>query len=140
MGNWNYADIWERVADQIPDADCLIHGDRHLSWGEVNSRADGIAQFLVDAGLDRQQAVAQYLYNGPEYMESMFAAFKASFVPVNTNYRYTADELMYLWDNADAGAVVFHGTFAERVDSIRGRLPKVKAWLWVDDGSGDCPD
>ena len=33
-------------------------------------------------------------------------------MPVNTNYRYTADELVYLWDNADAGAVVFHGTFA----------------------------
>ena len=54
--------------------------------------------------MERQQAVAQYLYNGPEYMESMFAAFKAAYVPVNTNYRYTAEELTYLWDNADAGA------------------------------------
>ena len=28
---------------------------------------------------------------------------------MNTNYRYSADELVYLWDNADAVAVVFHG-------------------------------
>ena len=34
---------------------------------------------------------------------------------VNTNYRYAADELVYLWDNADVVAVVFHGTFAERI-------------------------
>ena len=140
MGNWNYADIWERVADHLPDATALVHGDRRLTWAEVDRRADGIARHLLDAGLERQQAVAQYLYNSPEYPESMFAAFKASFVPVNTNYRYTAEELTYLWDNADAGAVVFHGTFSDRVDSIRGALPKVRSWLWVDDGSGACPE
>ena len=140
MGNWNFADIWEVVADDLPDAIASIHGEEERTWSEVDRRADGVAQHLLDLGLERQQAVAQYLYNGPEYVESMFAAFKAAFVPVNTNYRYTADELLYLWDNADAGAVVFHGAFADTIDAIRGRLPKVKAWLWVDDGSGPCPD
>ena len=140
MGNWNFADIWEVVADELPDADCLIHGDDRRTWAEVDRRADGIAQHLLDAGLERQQAVAQYLYNGPEYMESMYAAFKAALVPVNTNYRYTAEELLYLWDNSDAGAVVFHGVFAPTIEPIRERLPKVQAWLWVDDGSGPCPD
>jgi acyl-CoA synthetase (AMP-forming)/AMP-acid ligase II len=139
MGTWNFADIWETVADELPDAPCLIHGDDRRSWSEVDRRADGVAQHLLDLGLERQQAVAQYLYNGPEYLESMFAAFKGAFVPVNTNYRYTADELLYLWDNADAGCVVFHGCFADTIDPIREQLPKVKAWLWVDDGSGDCP-
>ena len=140
MGNWNFADIWEHIADQIPNEDCLIHGDRRFTWSEVDRRADGIAQYLVEVGLEPQQAVAQYLYNCPEYMESTFAALKAAFVPVNTNYRYTADELSYLWDNADAGAVVFHGTFSELIETIRGSLPKIKVWLWVDDGSGPCPD
>jgi fatty-acyl-CoA synthase len=140
MGNWNFADLWEVVADVLPDAPCLVHGDDRRSWRDVDARADGVAQHLLDAGLERQQAVAQYLYNGNEYVESMYAAFKAAFVPVNTNYRYTADELLYLWDNADAGAVVFHGTFAETIDGIRDRLPKVRVWLWVDDDSGDCPE
>ena len=139
MGNWNFADMWEVVADDLPDAPCLIHGEDRRTWSEVDRRADGVAQHLLDAGLARQQAVAQYLYNCPEYLESMFAAFKAAFVPVNTNYRYTADELLYLWDNADAGAVVFHGTFASTIGPIRDQLPKVRTWLWVDDGTGDVP-
>ena len=140
MGSWNFADIWEAVADEQPDAPCLVHGDDRRSWGEVDRRADGVAQHLLDLGLERQQAVAQYLFNGPEYLESTFAAFKGAFVPVNTNYRYTSDELLYLWDNADAGCVVFHGTFADTIETIRERLPKVQAWLWVDDGNGDCPE
>ncbi len=140
MGNWNYADIWETVAEALPDAPALIHGDRRVSWREMDARADGVARHLLDAGLERQQAVAQYLYNAPEYLESMGAAFKAALVPVNTNYRYTADELLYLWDNADAGAVVFHGTFAPTIETIRDRLPEVRTWLWVDDDAGPCPD
>ena len=139
MGNWNFADIWEIAADELPDAPCLIHGDDHRTWVEVDRRADGVAQHLLDAGLAHQQAVAQYLYNSNEYMESMYAAFKGAFVPVNTNYRYTADELLYLWDNADAGAVVFHGSFADTIEAIRDRLPKVKVWLWVDDDGSTCP-
>jgi len=140
MGNWNFADIWEVAAEELPDEPCLIHGDDHRTWAEVDRRADGVAQHLLDVGLERQAAVAQYLYNGNEYVESMFAAFKGAFAPVNTNYRYTADELLYLWDNADAGAVVFHGSFAPTIETIRDRLPKVRSWLWVDDGDGDCPD
>ena len=139
-GNWNFADLWEVVADDLPDAPATIHGGLVRTWAEFDRRADGIARTMLDAGLGRQQAVAQYLYNGPEYMESMFAAFKAALVPVNTNYRYTADELLYLWDNADAGAVVFHGTFAATIEPIRDRLPEVRVWIWVDDGSGECPD
>ncbi len=73
-------------------------------------------------------------------MESVFAAFKAGLAVVNTNYRYAADELVYLWDNADVIAVVFHGTFAEQIEQIRPQVPRIRTWLWVDDGSGPCPD
>src|SRR5690606_18530032 len=66
---------------------------------------------------------------------------KAGFVPVNANYRYTGSELRYLWDNADAEAVVFHGDLADRCAEVRGSLPGIRAWLWVDAGDGStCPD
>src|SRR5207245_4383516 len=75
----------------------------------------------------------------PEYLETVFAALKAGLVPVNTNYRYGDDELVHLWDDADAVAVVFGGTFAETVGRVRQRVPGVRTWLWVDDGGGPCP-
>jgi fatty-acyl-CoA synthase len=140
MAGWQFADMWEANADVLPDAPALMHQDRRLSWAELDSRADGVARWLLDLGATEQDKVAQYLYNCPEYLESMFGVFKAGLVPVNTNYRYHDDELLYLWDNADAVAVVFHGCFAATIERLRGRLPKVKGWLWVDDGSGPCPE
>ena len=128
---WNYADLWETVAGAIPDRPAQIHGDRQLNWADFDRRADGLARHLLDAGLGRQAKVAAYLHNAPEYLETYFAAFKAGLAPVNTNYRYVADELLYLFDNADAEAVVFHAAFTATVEEIRPRLPKVKTWIAV---------
>ena len=140
MTEHNFADLWEQIADAFPDAPAQVHGDRRYTWAEFDKRADGVAQTLLDLGVKQQDKVAQYLYNGPEYLESLYGTIKAALVPVNTNYRYTADELVYLWDNSDAVAVVFHGTFTDQVTEIKDRVPGVRLWLWVDDGSGPCPD
>ena len=140
MPGWNFANVWEVVAQQVPAAPAQVQGDRRITWRDFDRRANGVAQALLDAGVAEQDKVAQYLYNCPEYLESMFATFKAGLAPVNTNYRYLDDELVYLWDNGDVVSVVFHGSFAERIERIRARVPRVKLWLWVDDGSGPCPD
>lgn len=139
MGDWNLADVWEVVADGIPDAPAAIHGDRRVMWRDFERRADGLARTLLAAGAAHQDKLALYLYNGPEYLEAMFGAFKAALVPVNTNYRYQDDELVHLWDNADAVAVVFHGAFTDTIERIRPRVPRVATWLWVDDDHGPCP-
>ncbi len=136
---WTFTDVWETVADAVPNRIALTHGDRRITWREFDHRADGVAAALLGAGLDRQDKVALYLHNAPAYLESAFAALKAGLVPVNTNYRYTGDELVQLWTDADAAAVIFHGTFAAQADAVRARCPTVKAWLFVDDGAGDCP-
>ncbi len=139
MTGWNFADIWETVAETIPDAPALVHGDRTITWSDFDHRADGVAQAVLRAGVGEGTTVAQYLTNRPEYLESVFAAFKLGLAPVNTNYRYVDDELVYLWDNADTSVVVFQGEFTARIEGLRDRVPGVALWLWVDDGAGACP-
>jgi fatty-acyl-CoA synthase len=137
---WNFADAFEAIAARIPDRACQVQGDRVVTWGELDARANALAADLVAAGLGHQAKVACYLFNGPEYMETVTAAFKAAMVPVNTNYRYGGDEVVYLFDNADAEAIVFHAAFAELLDQVRDRLPNVKRWYVVaDDTPGPLP-
>ncbi len=137
---WNFADVWETVAQAVPDRLAQLHGGHGLSWRDFDGHANGIARALLRQRCMRQDKVALYLHNGPEYLQSAFGCMKAGLVPVNTNYRYQQDELHYLWDNADAAAVIFHGTFTETVGAIRGRCGKVRVWIHVDDGSMACPD
>lgn len=136
---WTFADVWETIADAVPDRIAQVHSDRRIGWRDFDRRADGIAAALLNAGLSRQDKVALYLYNAPEYLESAFAAMKAGLIPVNTNYRYTGDELVHLWTNADAAAVIFHAGFVRQAEAVRARCPGVLTWLFVDDGEGACP-
>lgn len=136
---WTFADVWESIADAVPDRLAQSHGPRRDSWSTFDRRADGIASALLGAGLRQQDKVALYLHNVPEYLETAFATLKAGLVPVNTNYRYVSDELLYIWQNADAAAVVFQGRFDARVEELRDRCPAVRLWLRVDDDTGLCP-
>jgi len=136
MSNWKFADLYEAIAAKIPDHPCQIQGDRIVTWGDFNRRASALTSDMLDVGLTHQSKVAAYLQNCPEYLETYVAAFKGGFVPVNTNYRYGPDEITYLFDNAEAEAVVFHSTFAGLVDQVRAGLPRVKRWYCVVE-SGD---
>jgi acyl-CoA synthetase (AMP-forming)/AMP-acid ligase II len=132
---FNLADLWERVADTVPEREALVCGDRRLSFAQVDERATRLAHALADRGVGAGDHVALYLYNGTEYIEGMFAAFKLRAVPVNVNYRYVEEELRYLLDNADAKGVVFHREFAPKLAAIRADLPQLGAYLSVDDAS-----
>lgn len=137
--SWSLPALIHIIAADRPEQPALVHGDRHLSWSQLRHRAQACAAALTAAGLGEQSKVAQYLYNCPEYIESVIGACTGGFAVANTNYRYGPDELVYLWDNADAEAVIFHGTFTDTVDAVRVQLPSVRLWIHVDDGSTPCP-
>jgi len=140
MTAWNFADAYEAIAAAAPDRPCQIQGDRTITWAEFDARADALAADMLAAGLGHQAKVAAYLYNGPEYLETYIAAFKAGLAPVNTNYRYGHDEIVYLFDNADAEAVVFHSVFTPLVERVRHELPRVRRWYCVADPDGSVPE
>ena len=127
----NLADIWEAVADSLDNEVALIHGEQQLTYRQFEDRAARLASALQASGIGPGDKVALYLYNANEYLETTFAAFKLRAVPVNVNYRYLANELHYLLENADAEAIVYHGALAERVEAVRARLPKLRTFIQV---------
>jgi acyl-CoA synthetase (AMP-forming)/AMP-acid ligase II len=146
----NLAVIHEAIAEAIPERECLIHRDRRLTWAQVTDRSRRLGDLLRTHGLgcrrsraelenweSGQDHVGLYLYNGVEFLEAILGAFKARAAPFNVNYRYVDEELVYLFENADAKAVIFHSCFAPTLTRIRKRLPQVELWLQVDDGSGE---
>jgi acyl-CoA synthetase (AMP-forming)/AMP-acid ligase II len=131
----NFATIWEGIADVLPEKPAISHGLDSHDWATFENRSARLAGALDAAGVGPDDKVALFLYNGFEYQEAQFAAFKQRAVPCNVNYRYLADELAYLLDNADAKVLFFNSTLADRVVEIRERCPLVT--LYVQVGGGD---
>src|SRR4029079_18980737 len=135
-----YATIWESIADTIPTATAVVHGDTVTTWAEHDERAARVDEASTAAGLGPDSKVGLYMYNCNEYLEAQYGAFKIRGVPINVNYRYLDDELWYLLDNADAEALVFHSSLGDRVAEVVGRLPNLKLLIEVDDGgTGQLP-
>ena len=105
---WNYGDLLDGCGAVRPsDAPALIHGERILTWGELTTRSNNLAQGMLEMGAVPGDKVAIYLRNCTEYMETLVACYKARLVPVNVNYRYRDDELHYIFDNSDAVITVY---------------------------------
>ena len=130
----SYATIWEAVADAIPGAPAAVQGDHRVTWRHFDDRASRLAAALTAAGVDRGTHVALYMFNCPEYAESVFACLKLRAVPANVNFRYGPAELEQLLANADAEVLVYHRALSDRVASVLPLLPKLHTLVEIDDG------
>jgi fatty-acyl-CoA synthase len=139
VSSWNFAQVWQEVAAVQPNQIAIEQGDRSVTWAEFDHQSAALATWLRQRSLEDQSKVALYLYNSPEYLIGFAAALRNKSIPVNTNYRYGVEELAYLFDNADAEALIFHGTFVGLVEQLREQLPRLREYLFVDDGTAECP-
>ncbi|MFD0687607.1 AMP-binding protein [Actinomadura fibrosa] len=129
------ATLWEHLADALGDRPAIIHGATRRTWAEFEHRSALLAGALAARGVGRSAKVGQLLYNTPEFTESYFAALKLRAVPFNINHRYTAPEIAYLLDNADAEALIYHASLRAVVaDALTGGT-SLKAVIEVDDGT-----
>ena len=134
--NFNLADLFESIADAVPERTALVCGEQRRTFAQLDRRANQCAHALAARGVKAGDVVGLYLMNGAEYLEAMIGCFKMRAVPVNVNFRYVEDELHYLLDDAGAVAVIHQRSFAPRLAAVRDRLPQLRTLLSVDDGSG----
>ena len=137
---FNLADLFEIVADAVPERPALVAGDRRLTYSQLDERANRFAHHLLDRGVEPGDKVAIYSWDRAEWVEAMLGTYKARAVPINVNYRYVADEARYILDNSDAVAVVFERAFAPVVNTIRADLPKLRDAVVLEDGSDAATD
>ena len=107
-----------------------------MTWREFDEKANRFANFLLSRGFRKGDKVAILLMNCLEWLPIYFGVLKAGCMAVPLNFRYTAEEIRYCLDLADADALVFGPEFIGRVEEIVDRVPRLKAKLYVGD---DCP-
>ncbi|HTZ30401.1 MAG TPA: AMP-binding protein [Streptosporangiaceae bacterium] len=129
----NFATVLETVADVRADRTAVTHGNRSVTWRQLDDRASRLAAFLAGRGVGADARVAIALYNGIEYLESVFAILKLRAIPVNVNYRYQPEEMRHLFDDAQVTAVIFGASLAARVTAAQAGAPAVHTLVQVGD-------
>ncbi len=137
---FNIADLIEHSIDLVPDRTAVVCDGKRDTYAQLEQRANRLAHHLAANGVTAGTHVGIYAFNCIEFVETMLAAFKLRAVPININYRYTAEELYYIFDNADLVALVHQQRFTPLVQEVLPRCPLLKHVVVIEDGSGEPYD
>lgn len=143
--------LWDAVADAVPERECIVQGARRLSWAAVAERTRRLGWSLTNQGYGPRPGptadwqspndlVGLLLRNSVEYLEASLGCYRARCAPFNVNYRYQSEELAYLLRDAEPVAVVHHLEFAPVLAEALELVPDLSPLLiHVGDHSGVEP-
>ncbi|UFS95080.1 acyl-CoA synthetase [Nocardia huaxiensis] len=133
--SFNVADLFEHAVDAVPDRVAVICGERRVTYRELDERANRLAHHLSARGIGHGDHVGVYSRNSIEALEAMIAAYKLRAVSVSVNYRYVAEEVRYIVDNADLKALVFERAYSDIVAEVAALSPELTEFIAVEDDS-----
>ncbi|MGQ0699923.1 MAG: AMP-binding protein [Panacagrimonas sp.] len=114
-------DFLRRAAQRDPQRIALVDGDTRLSYGELNRRATQAANALLASGLHPGARVASLCNNSAEFVVAFFGVHRAGLVWVPINTGLGLDDVRYILEHAEAGAVLVDGALLER-EALRALL------------------
>jgi acyl-CoA synthetase (AMP-forming)/AMP-acid ligase II len=129
-------DMLRRSATRFPRKAAVIWGDTSLSYAEFDAQANSLANALLGAGLATGAKVGIICRNRPEYAVAFFGTSRTGLVLVNVSVLLADEELRFVLDKADVEILLVEAPFLERVQALRGALPKLRQIVVIGGDAG----
>jgi len=120
-----------RGAEKHPDAEALVVDDKRYTYAQLSDRLNRLANALADLGVRKGDKVALMLFNGNEFVESVFGIAKLGAVTAPLNYRLQQKELEYIINHSDIMVLIYDAEFDPIVKALEAKLPRVKEYIVV---------
>jgi crotonobetaine/carnitine-CoA ligase len=139
--NWILAKVLRDRAEAHPDRDYLKFADNPwVSYGEVNSRANRVANALLARGVEKGESVSVMLPNCEEFLPVWYGILKAGAVMSSINTAYKGDFLSWTINLVEAKKLIISDTFLDRLDFIAKELPLLEHVIVMQTGAQEGPD
>jgi len=129
----NVGTLFSKSARTFPDRLAIAYGDYELTYQQANERINRLANALSALGVRKGGNVAILLHNCPEFLETLFACFKAGIGTVPINFRLHPKECAFIIDNSEAVALVVGEDFRDSLHALRKEMPKVKHFICISE-------
>ncbi len=129
----NVGTLFTKSARRFPQRLAIAYGDHEWTYQQANDRINKLANGLTHLGVKKGENVAILLHNCPEFLETLFACFKAGIGTVPINFRLHPKECSFIIDNSEAVAVVLGDDFRDSLYALKHEMPKVKHILCITD-------
>ncbi len=129
--------LFEQQVERTPDATALVYEEQHVSYRELNRRANQLANYLKAKGVGLETRVAICMERSVEMMISLLGVLKAggAYVPIDPGY--PRERIEYMMGDAEAQVVLTQRHLAERVSESGVTVVSVdQEWESITSQSG----
>ena len=116
-GEWLYKHSIRR-----PKKEAVVVDDIRLTYAELNSRVNRLANALTGLGVNAGDRVAVLLFNSNEYAEATFALAKLGALLVPLNYRLAPPELEHILNDSGSNVLIYSEDLAFLLEEIREKI------------------
>ncbi len=135
----NLGELLTLNAKRYPRRNAIIFGSKKISYKALDDSTDRIAAGLIRLGVKKQQRVAIFLDNCPEFVLSYFAVLKSGAVAVPINYMFKIEEARYILEDCQAVGLITSRASLEMAEELRLRVDSLKHIIAAK-SDGTVPD
>jgi fatty-acyl-CoA synthase/long-chain acyl-CoA synthetase len=121
-----FGNIIKQNAEKYKEKAAVIFQEDTLTYSELNTRANKLANAFLEAGYKKGDKVAVLMKNHRAYIEIMAGFSKIGVVIVPINYRLVESEISYIIQHSDSEAIIFTEEYADKVNQLLPKLPQLK--------------
>lgn len=125
-------DFFDRGWRINPQGTAYIQGERSWSFDEIGALSCKIANRLLADGLGKGAKGAVWAGNDVQSWACTLGLWRANAAWIPVNARSSLDDILHVLNSFDCDVLFYQSAFAEHIDEVRSRLPKVRQWVCVD--------
>jgi amino acid adenylation domain-containing protein len=114
--------IFQSQVEKTPEKIAVVHGGSHLTYKELNKRANKLGNYLRESYIGPDKLVGIYMDRSIETMIGLFGILKAggAYVPLDPDY--PKERLAYMMEDAGIEVVLTQDKFKEEIPNNRVKI------------------
>jgi len=112
-----------------PNKIAIYYGEEGITYKELNRRVNKLANGLKELGIREGDRIALWLYNCPQFIEAMYACWKAGFIIVPMHSKANPREVISLLKNSEPTCIIIHEDFLPYLELIKEEVKTLKFFI-----------
>jgi acyl-CoA synthetase (AMP-forming)/AMP-acid ligase II len=130
----NFPELLEKQASQNPDKIAVIFRDSSLTFRQLSDSVFKLANSLIASGIKKNDRVAIYLPNCPEYIYSYLAIWAAGACAVPLDFMLTEDEMVSCISHCEAKLLIAKHKANFAFDALKEKCPGLNKIILCPEG------
>lgn len=122
-------ELIDRHLDHTADLPAIHFEDQVVTFAEMDSRINNVAQALMAAGVEKGDRVAVHIGNRPSFAYAYYGIMRAGGVMIPLNAMYKTGEVQYMANDSEIKAAIVQDELYPVWEPVRGTIPSLREVL-----------